>query len=138
MKKLSFLTSLIVIIYTNTVSAMGGGQPPIDHIGINTFNEMCHITTDIEEFMYKGGARTQLIENKNFLLATCKAEYPQDPDMINEIVERADTPCVIGVENPTFDSGTDSPKDKIIRHHGSGGFTITPSGNAAGFCKVIK
>ncbi|MDT8427094.1 MAG: hypothetical protein RQ733_14080, partial [Methyloprofundus sp.] len=99
-------------------------QPEVPFIGINPVRGMCHIEAADGEFSYMGAAEVKFTENKNFMIATCKAEYEVDKDMPIDIQGREGS-CRIGIpgKGPT---------------EGIGGFTVSQGGVVTGRCKVEK
>lgn len=101
-------------------------------IGINTFKDKCQVSTEDESFRFMGDGKTKITMNKNFVIATCKADV--DDSMVEymageeAIVERDDILCRIAVKKP-------GPKQPMTHYDGMGSFTVTPSGNINGYCK---
>ena len=136
MKKI-FLLGIGLMVSAANVNAMELHDGPF--IGINTFKDKCQAATEGEPtddgfFGYIGDAKTKVVMNKNFVIATCKAdvddttlEYLAGEEAI---VERDDIPCRIAVKKP----GSHPP---MAHYDGTGGFTVTPSGNINGHCKHI-
>ncbi len=73
MNKISILTAGLFITSFN-VSAMPEHQHEAPFLGINPVMEKCHMIAEDDAFAYQGEAKTKLTINKNFVLATCKAE----------------------------------------------------------------
>ncbi|TXL00895.1 hypothetical protein BMR02_04910 [Methylococcaceae bacterium HT1] len=63
--------------FANNVSAKPAG-PEGDFIGINISKEHCRMQAADESFAYMGEAKVKYTMNKNFRLATCKADYLQE------------------------------------------------------------
>ena len=136
MKKI-FLLGIGLMVSAVNINAMELHEGPF--VGINTFKDKCQAATAGEPsddgfFGYIGEAKTKVIMNKNFVIATCKAdvddttlEYLAGEEAI---VERDDIPCRIVVKKP-------GPHQPMTHYDGTGGFTVTPSGNINGHCKHI-
>jgi hypothetical protein len=131
MKKI-FLLGVGLMISTVNVNAMQMHDGPF--IGINTFKDKCQAVTEDESFRYIGDAKTKVTMNKNFVIATCKADVDDsmfDEIMVEEtIIERDDIPCKIAVRKP-------NSHPPMAHYNGTGGFTVTPSGNINGHCKAV-
>ena len=93
----------------------GGGEHEAPFVGINPVMEKYHILAEEgDEFEYKGEAKTKLTINKNYVLATCKAEYIMDEETLIDIQGRVEgVSCMIGipgkagleVKGPSFGTG---------------------------------
>jgi|GEM_PF-1573455 len=124
MKKMIILGAGLFITAMN-VNAMQPHEAPF--AGINTVKNMCHIVAEENAFTYKGDAKTKLTINKNYILASCKAEYILDKENPIEIEGRVEgIPCNIKVagENVPF--------------RGTGGFTVNQGGSVTATCKVPR
>ncbi len=122
MKKILFLGAGLLVSAMN-INAMPM-HPEAPFIGINPIKGHCHIEAADGEFTYMGPAEVKFTENKNFMIATCKAEYEVDKDMPIDIQGREGS-CHIGIpgKGPT---------------EGEGGFTVSQGGVVTGKCKVEK
>ena len=131
MKKIFLLGAGLMLSALN-VNAMEMHPGPF--IGINTFKDKCQTTTEDESFSFMGDAKTKFTMNKNFVIATCKADVENSmrSDMAGEeaIVERDDIPCRIAVRKP-------GSKPPMVHYDGMGGFTVTPSGNIKAMFALI-
>jgi len=118
------------------INAMNASAMPMPHdapfLGINPINSMCHIIAENEAFTHQGPAETKFTINKNYILASCKAEYLVDKENPIEIEGRVEgIPCMIGipgwakleVKGPSF---------------GTGGFTVSQGGVVTATCKVPR
>lgn len=119
------------MLFVSNVSAM----PSFDgsFLGINVSMEHCRMQTEDDSFAYMGEAKTKYTMNKNYILANCKAEYLQDEELEQAVIERADIPCRIAKNNPDPEA-----RPKMIHYDGMGGFTVTPSGYVIGHCRAEK
>jgi len=130
MKKISFLlSSMAMLLSANSINAMPMHDAPV---GINPVMERCHIIAEDASFAHQGPAKTKLTINKNYVLATCKAEYIVDPENPIEIEGRVEgIDCMIGipgwagleVKGPSF---------------GTGGYTVSQGGVVTATCKVAR
>jgi len=119
MKKIYLLAAGLFATSIN-VSAMPHDLP---FFGINTVMDKCHIEDN--DFSYKGEAKTKLTMNKNFVLATCKAEYIVDEENPIEIEGRVEVnTCMI--------------MTKEGRKSGTGGFTVSQGGIVTAICKAPR
>lgn len=131
------------MLLVNNVSAMP--QPEGNFLGINLSKEHCRMQVEDGDedgdfdFEYRGEGKVKYTKNKNYILATCKAEYLQvedgeggDDTVEQAIVERDDIKCMIAEEN------TPGTKPHMIHYVGVGGFTVTPNGQVIGRCKYEK
>jgi len=134
MKKLLLLGAglLVSAMNVNAMGMGGGGDHEAPFVGINPVMEKCHIIAEYDEFEYKGEAKTKLTINKNYVLATCKAEYIMDEENPIDIQGRVEViPCMIGipgkagleVKGPSF---------------GTGGFTVSQGGVVTATCKAPR
>lgn len=134
------LCASAAMLFVSNVSAMSSG-PKGDFLGINISKEHCRMqAVDGDggfDFEHRGEGKVKYTMNKNFILATCKANYLQDVELEQAIVERADIPCKIAKENPDFKPGQ-GHGPKMVHFEGFGGFTVTPSGQVIGRCKAEK
>ena len=118
------------------VSAMNINAMPMQHeapfVGINPVMEKCHIIAEGDEFAYQGGAKTKLTINKNYVLATCKAEYIVDKENPIDIQGRVEgIPCMIGI--PGW-AGLEVKGPST----GTGGFTVSQGGAVTATCKAPR
>ncbi len=122
MKKLLLLGAGLLVSAMN-VNAMPA-PPDVPFIGINPVKGHCHIEATGGEFSYMGPAEVKFTENRNFMIATCKAEYDVDEELPIDIQGREGS-CRIGIpgKGPT---------------EGTGGFTVSQGGVVTGRCKVEK
>ena len=135
MKKI-FLLGIGLMVSAANVNAMELHAGPF--IGINTFKDKCQAATEGEPtddgfFGYIGDAKTKVIMNQDVVIATCKADV--DDTTLEylageEAIVGEDIPCRIAVKKP----GSHPP---MAHYDGTGGFTVTPSGNINGHCKHI-
>ena len=112
------------------VSAMNINAMPMQHdapfVGINPVMEKCHIIAEGDEFTYQGGAKTKLTINKNYVLATCKAEYIVDKENPIDIQGRVEgIPCRVMIP-------------KTGKFEGTGGFTVSQGGVVTATCKAPR
>lgn len=137
MKKiLQLLCVSAAILFANNVSAKPAG-PEGDFIGINISKEHCRMQAADESFAYMGEAKVKYTMNKNFRLATCKADYLQE-EPEEAIVVRDDVPCKIAEMNPDWVKGEPGNGPKMFHYDGMGGYTVTPSGQVIGHCKAER
>jgi len=129
MKKMLILGAGLFITTMN-VNAMPQHDAPF--VGINPVMNMCHIIAEDDAFAHQGPAETKFTINKNYILASCKAEYLVDKENPIEIEGRVEgIPCMIGipgwakleVKGPSF---------------GTGGFTVNQGGSVTATCKVPR
>mgnify|MGYP007022654806 FL=1 len=119
-----------MILSTNNINAMPMHEAPF--VGINPVMEKCHIIAEDDTFTYQGEAKTKLTINKNYVLATCKAEYIVDYENPIEIEGRVEgIPCMIGI--PEW-------ADLEVKGHseGIGGFTASQDGVVTATCKAPR
>jgi len=125
MKKIYILATTLMLSSINVNAAPHEGP----FLGINTMEEkqMCHMITEGDDFEYKLPSEITLTMNNNFVLATCKGEYLQDPDVIIEPGRTKVSNCRIKVDgHADFFEGT-------------GGFTVdTYQGVVSANCKAIR
>jgi len=121
-----------LFIAAMTANAMPHHTPEAPFVGINPIMEKCHIIAENEAFAHQGSADTKFTINKNYILASCKAEYLVDKENPIEIEGRVEgIPCMIGipgwanleVKGPSF---------------GTGGFTVSQGGVVTATCKVPR
>ena len=137
MKKIfQILCISVAMLLVNNVSAMP--MPDGDFLGVNVSMEHCRMQTDDYSFVFKGDVKIKKMENKNYIIATCKAEAEVEFEQAE--VVRDDITCRIAKKNPDFEQGGGHGPGhgKMIHYKGIGGFTITPSGQVIGRCKADK
>jgi len=119
MKKL-LLLGIGLLVSATSVNAMPHEGP---FVGINPVMEKCHIIAEEgDDFEYKGQAKTKLTINRNYVLATCKAEYIMDEETLIDIQGRAEgVSCMIGIPGK---AGLEVKGPSV----GAGGFTVSQSG----------
>ena len=84
MKKL-FLLGAGLLVSAMNINAM---RPDVPFIGINPSEGHCHIEATGGELSYMGKAEVKFTENRNFMIATCKAEYDVDEELPIDIQGR--------------------------------------------------
>jgi len=131
MKKIVFLLSTIVLpLIVTTANAKGGCE---DHdapfIGINTnMDKCCIVANDVngDKYYRMGDAKTTLANNKNFVIASCKATINAWEDIEFEPGRTNVDICHIGVKGEG-------------RFDGQGGFTIDSEDSVInGNCKFAR
>jgi len=129
MKKLLLLGAGLLVSAMN-VNAMPMHEAPF--VGINPVMEKCHIIAEYDEFAYQGPAETKLTINKNYVLATCKAEYIVDKENPIDIQGRVEgIPCMVGI--PGW-AGLEVKGPSA----GTGGFTVSQGGIVTATCKAPR
>ena len=129
MKKI-FGLGAVLLVSTMNVNAMPQHQAPF--VGINPVMNMCHIIAEDESFAHQGPAETKLTINKNYVLATCKAEYIVDEENPIDIQGRVEgIPCMIGI--PGW-AGLEVKGPSA----GTGGFTVNQGGAVTATCKAPR
>ena len=119
-----------MILSTNNINAMPMHEAPF--VGINPVMEKCHIIAEDDNFAHQGPAKTKLTINKNYVLATCKAEYIVDHENPIEIEGRVEgIPCMIGIPG-WADLEVKGPSNGI------GGFTVSQGGVVTATCKAPR
>lgn len=138
MKKLLLLGAGLLISAMNVNAMGGGGDHEAPFVGINPVMEKCHIiaeddeSVENDEFAYQGEAKTKLTINKNYVLATCKAEYIVDKENPIDIQGRVEgIPCMIGI--PGWAGLEVKGPSK-----GTGGFTVSQGGVVTATCKAPR
>jgi len=129
MKKIHLL-ALVLTATSMNVNAMGGmGEHEGPFLGINTMKDMCHMISEDNEFSYQGKSETKLTMNKNFVLATCKAEYIQDDEMSVEDVHGRNQVVNCRIKVQGFHGFFE----------GRGGFTVdADNGQVSANCKASR
>jgi len=129
MKKL-LLLGVGLLVSAMNVNAMPMHEAPF--VGINPVMEKCHIIAEYDEFAYQGPAETKLTINKNYVLATCKAEYIVDKENPIDIQGRVEgIPCMVGI--PGW-AGLEVKGPSA----GTGGFTVSQGGIVTATCKAPR
>jgi len=136
MKKLLLLGAglLVSAMNVNAMGGMGGdGGHDAPFVGINPVMEKCHIIAEEgDDFEYKGQAKTKLTINRNYVLATCKAEYIMDEETLIDIQGGAEgISCMIGIPGK-------AGLEVKGRSFGTGGFTVSQSGVVTAHCKAPR
>jgi len=124
MKKMFLFTITLITASINANAADDTGA----FLGINTMMDKCHMETVDDTFIFKGiPAETKITMNKNYVLATCKAEYLQDEEAVEYPNGRNHSyACRIRDDKPGY-------------YEGTGGFTIdSDEGTVSGNCKADK
>lgn len=119
-----------LLVSTMNVNAMPQHEAPF--VGINPIMNKCHIIAEEGAFAHQGPAETKLTINKNYVLATCKAEYIVDEENPIDIQGRVNgIDCMIGIPGWAH-LEVKGPSA------GTGGFTVSQGGVVTAHCKAPR
>ncbi|NOR79646.1 MAG: hypothetical protein GQ529_02245 [Methyloprofundus sp.] len=132
MKKI-FLLSAGLLVFTMNVNAMPHHDMEAPFVVINPVMEKCNILAEEDDaFTYHGPAKTKLTINKNYVMATCKAEYIVDKENPIDIQGRVEgIDCMVGI--PGWAGLEVKGPSK-----GIGGFTVSQGGVVTATCKAPR
>jgi len=128
--KMKFLLGVGLLVSAINVNAMPMHEAPF--VGINPVMDKCHVIAEDDAFTYQGAAETKLTINKNYVLATCKADYIVDEENPIDIQGRVEgIPCMVGIPGH---AGLEVRGPS----HGVGGFTVNQGGSVTASCKAPR